>query len=80
MTSSRLSAIAGMPKMRGVGTTRWTSILSSTPSRRQWSQARYAIFWGAPAHLIGPEGMVNTAVPDRVLRIMSHIVGARSNR
>ena len=64
-TLSRLSAIAGMPNVRGVGSTRWMSMLFSTPALRQWSAARYAIFCGAPAHLIGPDGIMNTAVPER---------------
>ena len=34
----------------------------------------------APAHLIAPEGTVNTAVPDRRLRMKSQVRGARSNR
>ena len=37
-------------------------------------------FCGAPAHLIGPEGIVNTAVPERIFSISCQVFGARSER
>jgi len=36
---------------------------SRTPMRRRWSSARYMIFCGAPAHLMGVEGNVKTRMP-----------------
>ena len=40
----------------------------------------HAIFCGAPAHLMAPDGTVNTAVPDRRFRMKSQVRGARSKR
>ncbi len=52
----------------------------STPSLRQKSAARYAIFCGAPPHLMAPLGMLNTAVPERVCRMKRQVAGACCGR
>ncbi len=63
--------------MAGVGRTNTTWFLSSTPCLRHQSEARSAIFCGAPAHLIGP-GIENTSVPDRMPLMSSHTFGVNS--
>lgn len=50
----------------------------STRRWRQKSAARYAIFWGAPAHSIGPDGMEKSAVPECSDLMRSQVLGARS--
>lgn len=50
-----------------------TSMSCSTPSRSQWSQDRYMAFCGAPAHLIGIAGWVNSALPPRRPRTSSQV-------
>lgn len=56
------TAIAGMPKARGVGTTRWMSILFSTPCRCGRRPGRRSFC--AAGHFIGNIGIMNTAEPD----------------
>ena len=42
---------------------RWVRLRSSLPARCQWSADRYIAFCGAPAHLMGIGGWVNSARP-----------------
>ena len=69
-----------MPKIRGPGTTRWTSMsfedtLAAPVVRRQVGD-----LLAGTRTLDRPVGIVNTAVPERIPRMNSHVRGARSNR
>ena len=60
-TSQSASAYFLTPKMTGSEDLYWMSAL--TPCFLQVSSARYMIFIGAPAHLMGLAGKVKTARP-----------------